>query len=72
MAMKTYNLRAFTGPCLVQEIAERCKGIGIKVDVIGTEHIYIQAEGQDKEHAKFNTINALVRKYNTHFWLIFR
>ena len=70
--MKTYTLRAFTGPALVSVIADKCREAGVNVDIVGTEHIFIQMRALDREYAKFQVGAALVRKHNTHFGLIFR
>lgn len=67
--MATFLLRAWTGPCLVGQIAEKARDAGLAVTCEGTEHVYVRADGSDEGAAAWNVLVDLVRKHGTDFGL---
>jgi len=70
--MVTHALQAWTGPCFVNEIADRLASAGVHVACVGTERVYITAEGQTAEGAAHDVLVDLIRMHGTDFGLHFR
>lgn len=62
------RLRAWCGPCWVDQIADALRGVGATDVVEGTEHVYCTFPGLSAEHAAARLGDALGGR----FGLIFR
>lgn len=67
--MTRFLLRAWTGPCLVGQIADKARDAGVTVTCEGTEHVYVEADGTEGDAAAWNVLVDLVRKHGTDFGL---
>lgn len=67
--MTTYSLRVWTGPTLVQQLADKLREAGIHVACQGTENLYLTAEGEGVGGAAHNVLAALMLKHGTDFGL---
>ena len=70
--MTTYNLEAWTGPCHVAELAQKCREAGLTVTCEGTEKIYVLIAGEDRIDASLRAEKYLNAKHGTHFGLRFQ
>jgi hypothetical protein len=50
----TFKIKAHVGPCFVQQYAAMMERAGLKVTFQGTEHIYLDGEGQSPSGAAWN------------------
>lgn len=65
-----YRLKAWTGPTLVREIADRLRGAGFASVLEGTEHVHWDAEGQTPEGACWNSAVDMERVFGTSFGIV--
>jgi hypothetical protein len=70
--LQDYVMKAYTGPVVVKEIASRVKSAGVDITMLGTEHIYVVAAGENFEDAANHVRHAIVRKCGRDFGLRFR
>lgn len=67
--MTRFLLRAWTGPCLVRQLADKLRDAGVTVTCEGTEHVYVLSDGTEGDAAAWNVLVDLVRKHGTDFGL---
>lgn len=67
--MPTFKLKFFTGPTCVREIATGMTEAGIKVAIVGTEHVYVEAEGSDELAARWNVLASLMQTHGKDYGL---
>lgn len=67
--MTRFLLRAWTGPCLVGQIADKLVEAGVEVTYRGTEQVLVEADGTDGGAAAWNVLVDLVRRHGTDFGL---
>ena len=65
------KLTAHTGPVIVREIADALRAAGISVLCEGTEHVYVEAPGEDRYRAAHGVTEALRRTHGKTFGLVY-
>ena len=60
--MTTYKVRAYTGPAIVEQIADKLRSHGFEVST-GTETVYFYSEGDSKDNAADNAERDVRRIY---------
>jgi hypothetical protein len=63
--MPKYLLKAFTGPCWIEETADKLRLAGVDVTCVGTEHIYALGEGMSPDGAAWDVGVDVFRKHGT-------
>lgn len=69
LIVPTQNLRIWTGPSMVEDIAQKFRDAGVRVTCVGTEHVHIEAEGYSGSTAFHNALAALYLKHGTDYGL---
>ena len=69
--MATFHLSAWTGPCCVASMAQKCREAGLYVTIEGTEKVYVLVAGKDRMDARLIAEDTLDTKHGTHFGLRF-
>ena len=67
-----FRIRAWTGPCYVEEIAQVCRNAGLAPVLEGTEHVYATEEGSHGDAACWNANTRLRATYGKDFGLTWR
>jgi hypothetical protein len=65
----TFKMKAWTGPTLVKQLADKLREAGINVTLEGTETVYFVAEGSYPDAAGWNTLVDLMNTHGTDFGL---
>lgn len=67
--MRTFELRAWTGPGITGQIAELLREAGFDDVGEGTEHVYVTATGSAADAAAWNVMAALRSRHGKDFGL---
>ena len=67
--MPRWLIQIYTGPTCVHGFAHQCRQAKLRVEMEGTENIYIVVEGIDGDDAARNVSVALKREFGTDFGL---
>jgi len=67
--MTRFLLRAWTGPALVKQIADKVREAGFQGVLEGTEHVMFEGEGTTGEAAAWDSLVDIRRKHGSDFGL---
>lgn len=64
-----YRMKIWTGPTLVQQLAEKAREAGLQEVRAGTEHIYVVVAAMSRDWAAWNVCAALRSRHGTDYGL---
>lgn len=67
--MRSFLLRAWTGPSLTGQVVDLLREAGVEVICGGTEHVYVTSEGSAVDAAAWNVMAALRSRHGKDFGL---